>query len=566
MKKSRTKFLYKIAYPYTISFSIVLFVILSLVYFMLLSSHETEKKLTNQMLINQPLKQIETFIADMDSVAYKVMTNEFIINKFALLREEADPKNHFNKNILDAIDTGSTLTNINGRYAPKWRIAAYNDWGDLISTGAITEKHTVDIELSSSDVKKLIERFENEEIDYNLISPQTDRWASYFKSKYFSLQRPIMNIYSSDIVGIVEIQENIKSLESKLKFDSNVPLFVNLYDADNQSIILQANLEEYRIVASAVSEKLNWKIDLLEPRDFLNNERLYGFAIMIAIWIFLTGLTAIIINRIARSVTKPLVKLENQVNEISVTNPGKIDTSEVEIDEIFQVTNAFNNLLELHAFSVNQEKKSFLFAMQAQMNPHFLYNVLSIITAAAIENNSKAVVNISKNLAEILRYSSSFENNLATLEVEIQQTKAYLELMKARYEEMFSYSIYMDENLKSIEIPKLIIQPLCENCFKHAFSSIEPPYRIDIKVINEEDSWIIEVNDNGIGFSEEARNSAMDKANKASYSDLSQMQIGGLGIRSSILRLKLYHHKNVHCNIENLQSCGSKITLKISHK
>ncbi len=560
----RVNFSKKVVNLYTILFSIILFLILTLVYMLLLDASLNEKKLTSEMLINQPLKQIENFISEMDSVAYKAMTDEKLIKEFSNLRDDGNYGNYFEKNILDAIDIASLLANINGSYAPHWRVSAYNNYGDFISTGAITEKVCVDRELSSKDILNLMEKFKNNKDEFEVLSPMVDRWSSYFKSNYISLKRPIMNIYSRDIVGVVEVQENIKSIEEKISFELNKNLFVNIYDKDENAIIIQSQSDEYRIVASTVVDKLNWRIDLLEPAFIFKREMFNIFTIMLLAWIVLTLIIRIIITQIAISITKPLIKLKDDVNKIGAQNPGKLDTSHIAIDEIYQVANSFNNLLELKSFLVDQEKKSFFFAIQAHMNPHFLYNVLSVINAAAINNDSKIIVGICKNLSEMLRYNSSFENNLVTLVEEIKQTKAYLELMKARYEDMFSYSVNVSESLNKEKLPKLTIQPLCENCFKHAFSDIEPPYKIEINIQDEVNYWKIEVIDNGIGFTEKARDIAIDRANNTSYEDLSKMQIGGFGLISSLVRLKLYKQNNVTCEIENLSEGGAKVSIKIS--
>jgi sensor histidine kinase YesM len=162
----------------------------------------------------------------------------------------------------------------------------------------------------------------------------------------------------------------------------------------------------------------------------------------------------------------------------------------------------------------------------------------------------------------MLRYSSSFVQSTATVREELWHAKAYLEIMKSRYDYMITCSISMDEALADISIPKLIIQPLCENCFTHAFASIEPPYRVGIKVEGTPEKWSIRVDDNGEGFSAKARMRILERANNSSYEDLNRMQIGGLGLISSVVRLKLHTQRRIECEILEA-SPGSSVIIAI---
>jgi len=287
------------------------------------------------------------------------------------------------------------------------------------------------------------------------------------------------------------------------------------------------------------------------------------FKTIILTWVILNLAVFAIICLISMRIAHPLTDLTAAVEQIIPGALQRVHANDSGIYEITALEASFNNMLERLTLSMNQEKQAFLLAMQAQMNPHFLYNVLSVINAVALEGKSAVVADICGNLSFILRYSSSYVDSTATIAEELRFTAEYLELMKARYDYMFSYSVQVEDDLKSVTIPKLIIQPICENCFTHAFSNMEPPYRIAIQVERIPDGFIIRVTDNGCGFQEALRLTITERANNAGYGDLTNMQIGGLGLLSSVVRLKLLTGKQVRCDIRNMDSGGSCVEISI---
>jgi sensor histidine kinase YesM len=305
---------------------------------------------------------------------------------------------------------------------------------------------------------------------------------------------------------------------------------------------------------------------LLEPSSVRAGELARLAGIMAIAWLLLDLAVFLIIGAISKGISKPLSELSEAVEAIVPGSQGKVKVDSRGIAEISAVESAFNNMLERLTLSMEQEKKSFLLAMQAQMNPHFLYNVLSVVNAMALKGRSDIVVKICANMSSMLRYASSYVTGSATLKEELEHTLAYLDLMKARYDYMFTYEAEMDPSLEEVIVPKLIVQPICENCFTHSFSRMEPPYRLSIKISGTPKSWKARVEDNGGGFDEKKREQIVERANNASYSDLNRMGIGGLGLVSSVARLRLLTGLQAMCAITNLAGGGSAVEIAISEE
>ncbi|MCL1894962.1 MAG: histidine kinase [Clostridiales bacterium] len=563
----RTLFLNRVVRPYTRIFDITVIVAAVILFSIVLYSSNRADEYNNQTLANQPLVQLDNYLADLDTITKNAMSNELLIKKFSDLRDEADTDNHFTKNILDAIETSSILHNITGVRSDIFRISAYNDWGDFVSYGAVVDTGEASDYLRASGTSGLMRDFASGEREYLLKGPGLDHWSTAFKSDYLSFVRPIMNTYSNDVVGIVEIQKNKETLLASVFPDPGSGRLINIYDEQGGAVLLGAESEDYRVVASVSSSAYGWRIDLLEHNNIFLGKLAQMLLSFIAGGVGIIILVRYLVGRITRQIAKPLETLKRSVESIEVANPTRIDTADLDIEEVYSVANSFNTLMENVTFLMAQEKKAHLFALQAQMNPHFLYNILSVINAEILDGRDGNAIEIVGNLSDMLRYTSSYENSIARLEEEVQHTEKYLKLMKARYAEMFTWQIDMDDGLKDETVPKLMIQPLCENCFQHGFADIEPPYWIRVHVYAHETGWSIEVYDNGTGFCAEERASLGSKIEAAKDdTDFGGMQIGGLGLLSSIVRTRMVTGRDVECEITNLSPKGAGVKLNILKK
>lgn len=554
-QRRRDRFLYRMVAAYTLVFSLILISIFTILYFILVGAEQSRSELNHQIVVEQPLKQVERFVDEMDDIAYKAMTNQELIATFSFLRQdgqnpETKDGNYFTVDVMTDIDTASLLAGLNRGVTPSWRLSAYNNYGDFISTGATVNRDIVSDVLYRRGVENLMQTFRdkyetaNGDPGYLLYPPQIDPWSGWYKSQYVSLIRPIMNVFSGDVVGLVEVQQNLSQLREYLRLSENANLAINLYDQYDRPILVEGTTEHV-IVAQAVSEKCGWRVELLEEASVMRATKMRYLQLLFVVWVSLTVVMGIVVGIIATRISRPLTTLTDEVRQLDIANPQKIPPVPTKIDEIIALQVGFNQVLNSLTFSMDQEKKAFLLAMQAQMNPHFLYNVLSVINAVALEGRSDDVVNICANLSGMLRYSSSYTEGMATVRQEVEHTREYLELMKARYAHLFYYTIEVDPALENTTIPKLVIQPICENAFTHPFAKMEPPYKLAIRVKAEENGWSITVVDNGDGFDEAERKRVLDKANNTGYDDLNQLKIGGLGLASTVLRLKLLTKKHV---------------------
>lgn len=258
---------------------------------------------------------------------------------------------------------------------------------------------------------------------------------------------------------------------------------------------------------------------------------------------------------IVRKLSKPLEQLNASVKKMTLDNPQLEVEQWKNNDEFVRIQYAFNAMIERMKSAMEREYasetnalKAQLFALQSQMNPHFLYNILAIISIESQMDGNDKIANMCTRLRRMLVYGSHMGDGFSKIEEEIAYALDYMELMKVRYEDAFQYKIEGDEQLYHTKIPKYIIQPICENCFKHSFKKIEPVWKIRIVVCEKDGKWILEIHDNGIGFSEEYLEQFTERVKAFSMSqmknNLEDSTVEGMGIWNIYMRMVICYEND----------------------
>ena len=296
-------------------------------------------------------------------------------------------------------------------------------------------------------------------------------------------------------------------------------------------------------------ENTNWNLrSLANTNDLVTLKKNFSHIVII---IFLVSLafSSIITFIVITKILRPLIKLENHMQNFE-NNLREFHLSEKTGYEVQNLVEHFNIMVEKIKYLREYEIK----ALHSQINPHFLYNTLdTIIWMAEFEDNEK-VISITKSLANYFRLSLSNGHEKIPLKDEIMHTKEYLFIQKQRYEDKLSYFFNIeDESLLSIEVPKIIIQPIVENSIYHGIKNLSGNGIITIDVYRENSTVNISVKDNGIGF---------EKAKQFKKS-----KTGGVGTQNVDKRIKFYYGKNYGVFInKDSKTEGAEVIIKIPFK
>lgn len=181
----------------------------------------------------------------------------------------------------------------------------------------------------------------------------------------------------------------------------------------------------------------------------------------------------------------------------------KVDGS----DEIAVIANSCNTMLDKIKYLTEKKyeekllrKDAELKMLQAQINPHFLYNTLGFIKFSAQENNDQETADMIQCLARLLRYNLGKGERIVTLENEVNNAKDYLTLQKQRFQDNLEVQFHIDEQILNTRIPSMTFQPILENAFIHGFENKLGDYHLYIECLRKNDDIHIVIKDNGEGI------------------------------------------------------------------
>lgn len=206
--------------------------------------------------------------------------------------------------------------------------------------------------------------------------------------------------------------------------------------------------------------------------------------------------------------------------------------------------------------------------LQAQVNPHFIYNVLNVISSRGSMNDDEVICDICDDLAGMLRYSTDTKQKYATLRQEITYLELYFSLLKYRYRHKLEYEIELESEIEEQKLPKLVIQQLVENSISHGFRNSSKVMKISVRGYQENGYWYICVQDNGEGFSKKVMED-LEKKFRQLRMDLAddersvKMQIGGMGLLNTYARLYLLNGENMEFHICNRKEGGAETIIGV---
>ncbi|MGG1636821.1 histidine kinase [Paenibacillus sp. FSL K6-3182] len=425
---------------------------------------------------------------------------------------------------------------------------------------------------------------------------EKDRWLSRDSEAVFSFLRQIS--WDSHPVGFLEIQFkasdllHVEELDSKqdkqimivqagqVLYSSTPPSsnklasilkLVGNGNAGNGFMTNEQGIDDFFMYQT--SEKTGITIVAIIPKSQLFAPLLLFRNVTIISVLLLIAISVFVYFILAKILTHPLKKLKKAIDSINLgeTNQAFIE-NKFHMGEIEIINRSFlalnqrlqDSLEETVQFRTLQMQAKFD-VLQAHINPHFLFNMLGVITVLSDRGQQKAVSDTSRKLSQFLRYSISSGSSITTVSEELEFAQHYLDLLKSRYQHRLHYDIEVPEWLLNIQIPKLMIQPIIENAIHHGLSDSDKQLKIQIigKIIGNK--WEIRISDNGVGFDPASLETL--KHNIQGYLERIQnnqtlnepISIGGMGLVNTIARLQLMFKEQYQFSFGNNEDCGAYV-------
>lgn len=302
----------------------------------------------------------------------------------------------------------------------------------------------------------------------------------------------------------------------------------------------------------------HWDIVNVTDQSSFMKEIIGKIGLIIAVGVILLFVDILLVGKLlgelTDSVKHVVIKMkETEGGDLSV----RIPLEERMPLEIETIAGQFNGTLRRLGTALEGQKKAEIKALEAQINPHFLYNTLDTINWMAIEKEEYDISNMISALASILRYAVSNYSEKVEVRDEVNWLREYIFLQQYRFKHKFVYRLDVEEDVMHYRIHKLMFQPFVENAIIHGFDKGQSRYLLEVIVRKTDGKLKVVIRDNGKGMAPEI----VDRINAG-------LPVGGegrdhIGIDNAISRLHMYCRAKEKVQVKSIAGEGTEITLWI---
>ncbi len=414
----------------------------------------------------------------------------------------------------------------------------------------------------------------------------------------FAIHRSLTNIPSTEVLAYISLEvspEKIIELSNNLYDRSTEEFFLlspegEVIYSSNSRVTDNENMKVWiqrLITSNSNSGTIEWNEDSFDGVMIYNQisesaggwilvkrvpyTTLYESAINITKINFLFGIIGLMLIILATTfvtfkITSPIRILLQNIQQVEEGNM-KVQFDSLGNDEIGVLGYRFKKMIERINILINREyklelenKTNQIKVLQSQINPHFLYNALQSIGTVALKNKVPQMYTLVTQLSKIMRYGMNMNEDMVPLIKEINYTRAFLLLQKERFGENLEYSIEVDEIVQNVIVPKMILQPIIENYFKHGFGIRDGVGEIMVECKSEGNHLSIIIRDNGVGVTVDRLKEILDH-----LEDEKSMRDGidtNIGLKNVYVRLKLYYGELASLQIKNIEG-GFLVEMKL---
>jgi two-component system sensor histidine kinase YesM len=326
---------------------------------------------------------------------------------------------------------------------------------------------------------------------------------------------------------------------------------------------------ERTLISVSETKNLNWVLVHSIPLKYLTERTDVIRNVTIFFFILFSVITTVISIFFAWNVTRPITTLGQIMKEVEKGN-FQVEIPIHSKDEVGMLARSFRSmitkireLIQKNYHIEIRQKNAELYALQSQINPHFMYNTLETIGMAVEEEESEIVVDMVTLLGRMLRFSLSNKDRLVPISSEVQHIHDYLGIQKFRFEDRLSFHVQEAAAVSSYFTPKFVLQPIVENAIKYGLEK-RKGLTIDINIIKERNEsgqgdLLLVIRDNGPGIHEET----LAKLNRMLESDPMARRDSGFGIINVHARVVMMFGSNYGLQIRSIVDEGTEVIIRI---
>lgn len=394
--------------------------------------------------------------------------------------------------------------------------------------------------------------------------PSTDQGVLLIDIRYSSLEQLFdgVNLGNGGYVYLISSSGEIIYHPQAQLIDSGIVRENNLEVSGLKDGNYRQTVDgEERTVTVKTVGYTGWKVVGVTPLDGVSLNNIKTKLLVIFMIAFVLFIMTIINSYISSRITDPIKELEKSVNEIEA---GNLET-EVRSGgsyEIQHLGNSIQNmarqirrLMDDIVAEHESKRKSEFDTLQAQINPHFLYNTLDIIVWMIENENLTDAVRVVTALARFFRISLSKGKSIIPVRDELEHVRNYLMIQHMRYKNKFTYAIEADEDVMDLASLKLMLQPLVENAIYHGMEFMDGDGEIRIRAWRREGDLYMSVSDNGLGMTMEQVERLFSAADHAP-----SRRGSGIGVKNVNERIRLYFGSGYGLAIRSEPDEGTTVT------
>lgn len=386
---------------------------------------------------------------------------------------------------------------------------------------------------------------------------------------YDRMEKSIRNM-SSEYIELanqaIEAKRGRNIEKYRIRFENATKMYgyINTYINSLNNEQLQANSENY----VALSQKFS----------------VFEMICMVIMVVVMIG-NSVITLKILGTMISPLTRLAELADDVA---EGDFDIELIEVtskDEIETVTKAFNSMVRsirayISQIRLNMEREQALMErelkmeanlkeaelkyLQAQINPHFLFNTLNAGAQLAMMEDADRTYEYIQNMSEIFRYTVRKGDEMVTIAEELELVDHYIYVLNVRFAGDIHYNKIIDDTLLNVQMPSMILQPIVENCVNHGIREMEGMGQIDISLYQQDEKVCISIKDNGIGMSSDTIAKVMkgERKNQSHHGNSN-----GIGIDNVIERMHLFtDNKDCVQMISGGENQGTEVIVMLNAK
>lgn len=435
------------------------------------------------------------------------------------------------RNYFESDDTGMLVTSYYNPYREKDIVRFVLKIYQYVTINAKCGYIVCDID--SKALKKIISKYNVDDEMFIWIQPQGDR--------------PVLSCGKLED----DCRASYKKLSNMIRKKEGSAQDIRINDRELFSVYQ----EDYNLGAFSIMPK-----ELLAKNEKVLNQNL------LLITMIMLAVTSISFYFVSKSLSRPLEDMTKTVKRIQA-GETHLRMENLKEDEAGELGKSFNNMLDQIEGLIAREYENKLLlnhaqyqALQAQINPHFLYNTLDTMGSIAEIDGCDQVSALCQSLAELFRYSLNMKKPFSTVSQEMVHLKNYIYIMNIRMQNQIRYTFDINDTILNDELPRISIQPLVENAINHGLKNYKGEKKIYICACPEEQNLVITVEDNGVGMSEERIRELFEESpDQGDKRD-------SIGILNIHKRMRLLFGEQYGVKIESTPGKGTRVILTVPRK